>query len=403
MKSTTFALAAVSLLQLTAAQPFRRSPTQRSTLTNTNNYTGRHAHQHEKNDVVVTVVETAYAEATAGPHIVIYVDQDGKPVSTETVGAPVPTSTVAPVVASAPVATQAAQAVNVQEAAVSSATPAQTSSAAPAASSSASSSGMGFSYSPYNGDGTCKSQDQVNTDFAALPSGYSTVRVYGTDCNQVATVLSAAKSKSMKLFAGVYSLANLNSEIAIIVAAAGGDWSNFHTISIGNELVNSGSASPATVIAAMDTARGLLKTAGYTGLVVTVDTLVAALAHPELCDKSDYCAVNSHPFFDGNVVAADSGSFLTTQIANLKSKLSNQSQSIVITETGWPSQGSANSKAVPSSENQAASIASIKAAFSSSPSSVILFNTFNTMWKADTSSTFGAEKYWGFLGNCPSG
>lgn len=394
MKSTTFAITAISLLQLASAQPFRR-----------------HAHQHEKKDVVVTVVETAYAEATAAPHIVIYVDQDGKPISTETVGAPAATSTVAPVVApvATPVATSvttpAAPAVNVQEAAASSssAAPAQTSSAAPAASSSASGSGFGFSYSPYNGDGSCKTQDQVNTDFAALPSGYSTVRVYGTDCGQVATVLSAAKSKSMKLFAGVYSLANLNSEVAIIVAAAGGDWSNFHTISIGNELVNSGSASAATVIAAMETARGLLKTAGYTGPVVTVDTLVAAVAHPELCDESDYCAVNSHPFFDGNVVASESGTFLTTQIANLKSKLSNQSQSIVITETGWPSQGSANSKAVPSSENQAASIASIKAAFSSSPSSIILFNTYNTMWKSDTSSTFGAEKYWGFLGDCPSG
>lgn len=144
------------------------------------------------------------------------------------------------------------------------------------------------------------------------------VRIYGTDCNQVATVLTAAKAHGMKVFAGVYALGSLASEIAIIAKAANGDWSSFDTISIGNELVNSGTASATSVVAAIGTARGLLKAAGYTGKVVTVDTLVAARANPSLCDASDYCAVNCHPFFDGNYAAADSGKFLTEQVPTLQ-------------------------------------------------------------------------------------
>jgi len=207
----------------------------------------------------------------------------------------------------------------------------------------------------------------------------------------------------LKLFAGIYDLSTLSSEVATIVSAANGDWSSFDTISVGNELVNSGAASASVVVSAISTARGLLKAAGYTGKVVTVDTLVAARANPSLCDNSDYCAVNCHPFFDGNTVAADSGSFLNTQIPTLKAVLANQNQQVVITETGWPWKGDTNGVAVPSTANQQAALSSIKSAFTSSPGAVILFTAFNDMWKVNTAAQFNAEQYWGFAGYAPSG
>jgi exo-beta-1,3-glucanase (GH17 family) len=208
----------------------------------------------------------------------------------------------------------------------------------------------------------------------------------------------------MKLFAGIFDLSTLSSEVATIVSAANGDWSSFDTISVGNELVNSGTASASAVVADIGTARTLLKAAGYTGKVVTVDTLVAARANPSLCDASDYCAVNCHPFFDGSYAATDSGKFLQDMIPTLQDVLSNKSQQIVITETGWPWKGDSNQKAVPSLENQAAAVSSIKAAFSSSPDAVFLFTAFNTLWKTSSSAQFDAEQYWGLDGrNSPSG
>lgn len=381
----------------------------------------RHLHQHAKKDDVVTIVDTVTDTA---PEVIVYVDQNGVPYSTGTVAA----ATTAPATtAAAPAATTAAAA-PVQEAEVKVASSASStyvapaspassvvassatsvaSSSAPATSSSSSSSssessGFGLSYSPYNSDGSCKTQSQVTQDFSSI-SGYSLVRTYGTDCNQVSTVLTAAKAKGMKLFAGVFDLSTLSSEIATIVSAANGDWSSFDTISIGNELVNSGTASASTVVAAIGTARGLLKAAGYTGKVVTVDTLVAARNNPSLCDSSDYCAVNSHPFFDGNTAAEDSGSFLQAQIPTLQAVLANKNQEIVITETGWPWQGETNGKAVPSPANQASAISSIKSSFSSSPAAIILFTPYNDMWKTNSAAQFNAEQYWGFIGNSPSG
>merc|ERR1719377_8072 len=95
MKYSTF-IAALPLLQLAAAQPHRR----------------RHAHEHKlvkkDGDVVVTVVNTVYAEATDAPQVIVYVDADGKPVSTTTQGvSPAQTPAPAAPVAPAPVAPSA--------------------------------------------------------------------------------------------------------------------------------------------------------------------------------------------------------------------------------------------------------------------------------------------------------
>lgn len=488
MKTASLAVAAVSLLQIVSAQPHRKKYPPRYPFISDKFPGRRHAHavQHQnvkKEDVVVTIIDTVYAQATEVPEVWIYVDQEGNPVSTTTeyhhfaasewstahgVGptaapvvsssaeatstsvpvvqdfpvaaakssstttiavleiptstaapAPAPTSEAAPVVSSTSEAPVVVSITPVATTPIEAASPVATTSApivvvpstseaAPAPSSTSTGStasggsGFGVSYSPYNGDGTCKTQSQVDQDFAAI-SGYALIRIYGTDCNQVSTVLSAVKAKGWKLFAGVYDITNVNSEIANIVAAANNDWSSFETISIGNELVNNGGATVDAVVAAIGTARALLKSAGYTGNVVTVDTLVAARNNPVLCDASDFCAVNCHPFFDGGYVAADSGKFLTDMIPTLSAVLANKNQKIVITETGWPKQGESNKKAVPSQENQAAAVSAIKSTFASNPASIILFTAFNDMWKSNTAAQFEAEQYWGLGGNPPSG
>lgn len=356
MKTTTVALAGVSLLCLVSAQPFR----------------ARHVHQHEKKDITVQV----------------YVDQNGVPVSTTTLLNPAPTPVVAAAVAPA----------------ASSAAPAKS---APSTTSGGKGSGNGFSYSPYYANNKIKSQADIDTDIKQVPAGYSVVRIYGTDQGQTAMVLKAAKANNLKLFCGIYDLTNVAGDINTIISDVGGDWGSIDTVAVGNELVNGGKNSADEVVAAIQQAKGMLTKAGYTGPVVTTDTLVATVNAPELCDKSDYCAVNCHPFFDGNTIAQNSGKFLTDSIANLRSKLQNKDQKIVISETGWPSQGIANKLAVPSQQNQQDAISSIKAAFSSNPSGVVLFMSYNAMWKTSTAAQFDAEQYWGFLGkssvDLPSG
>jgi len=217
--------------------------------------------------------------------------------------------------------------------------------------------------------------------------------MYGVDCNQLNTIGSAAQAKGMKLFAGVYDITQTASEIAEIIAFAAGNWDSFHTISIGNELVNNGGASVSEVVAAIGVARGLLSAAGYTGKVVTVDTWNAISENPALCQASDYAAANAHAFFDSDVTSTNAGPYVLGCAQSVSQACGGMDT--MITESGWPSQGSANGMAVPSEADQAAAISSLKSTFSSN---LILFNAYNDLWKTNNAGTFGAEQYWGIYG-----
>lgn len=392
MKNALF-LSALSLAGLAAAQPSGHR---------------RHQHLHEKRQVVVT--DVSYVTASA-PDVVVYVDADGESLSTSTVGgsgsgASTSATSVAQVVvqstsSAAAAATTSAAAYSAPaytSAAASSSSAASSSASSSAASSSSSISGLvGIAYSPYSGDSSegnvgCKTAAQVAADFAMIPEGkYNLVRIYGTDCNQVENVI-AAKPASMKIFAGVYDITQVASELAVITAAAeASSWDHFHTISIGNELINSNSATVSAVVGAISTARGILS-GKFTGSIVTVDTTGAIEANPELCENSDYVAANAHPFFDATSEASNAGSWLLSSMQAVSAACGGKDT--MITETGWPWAGDSNGVAVPSPANQQTAISAIE---SSVTSNYIMFTALNDLWKAP--GYLSVEQSWGVYGN----
>lgn len=262
----------------------------------------------------------------------------------------------------------------------------------------AASSAKGISYSPYTKSGACKTAAEVKSDIAEL-SPFSIIRLYSVDCSGIQNVL-AAMSSSQKLFLGVWpiDLSSVQSDLQSAkqqVQTSSRGWSAVHTIAIGNEQVNSGQGTVQQVSTGVQTARTWLKqnAPSYNGYVVTVDTLVAVVANPALCDVSDYLAVNSHPYWDGGVQPSNSGPWLQNQISNLKNACGN-SKSILITETGWPTEGSNYGQCQPSVSNQLAAIKSINSVLADQ---VFMFTTFNDYWK--DGGAYGVEKYWGIYGD----
>ncbi|KAH2010296.1 hypothetical protein KXV97_000565 [Aspergillus fumigatus] len=253
---------------------------------------------------------------------------------------------------------------------------------------------FGITYSPYTSHGTCKTFDQINQDIEHLRH-HAFIRIYGIDCDQTKLVTQAARQHGLKVFAGVFDLHNFPDSLHYIrdaATAAGGDWSIFHTIAIGNELVNKGQNKPADVVNAVNTARGILRGAGYQGPVVTVDTFSVMLQHPELCAASDYCAANCHAFFDDNQLPETAGEYALDKARRISAAAGGKKT--VITESGWPHAGQPNGRAVPSPENQKKAIASLRKAFADDPD-LVLFTAFDDLWKSDNQWTFGAERFWG--------
>ncbi|KAI1454638.1 glycoside hydrolase family 17 protein [Annulohypoxylon moriforme] len=434
MKSLTISLTFLSLLSLSAGQPHQ------------------HAHRHKANrDIIpkggkITITGTAYSTTTEIPEVVVYVDQNNKPIhtTTETV-VYVPMSVETRKTLAPPTSTVIAPPVPTKAVSSSATTPSAPSAPSTSASSTSSTSSTskhistfepipspkssraspvpsvssvpssvpspppsppvsgggtlhGVTYSPYKGSGGCKSASEVDADFALIAKDYGVMRLYGVDCNQVATAYAAAKKYGNKLFLGIYDISSVEQSVSTMAAGVKNDWSIVDTVSVGNELVNNGGATVDQSLSALSQARSALRAAGYQGPVVIVDTFVAMLSHPELCDQSDYCAVNVHPFFDPNTGPHQAGSFITSTVSKIRSKLSDPSKRIVVTETGWPWQGEANGAAVPGMNQQSTALSSIKNAYSDSASDLILFTAFNDMWKKPEAGTFMAEQFWGMGG-----
>lgn len=254
---------------------------------------------------------------------------------------------------------------------------------------SASAGTVGITYSPYNSDGTCKSLSAVQSDLATL-GDYAIIRLYGVDCNQIANVFQAKKS-SQKLFLGIFDVSDISGAVSNIAAGvkAYGSWDDVYTVSVGNELVNMGSATPAQIGQYVAQARSDLQAAGYSGPVVSVDTHVAILANPELCQYSDYIAFNAHAYWDGTVSSGDAGPWLLLQMQRVANECGKH---VMCVESGWPHSGGNNGVAVASPSDQTSAMNSLSSVCGND---VLAFTGFDDLWKNPGPN--GVEQFWGIF------
>ncbi|KAJ8108030.1 hypothetical protein OPT61_g8457 [Boeremia exigua] len=262
---------------------------------------------------------------------------------------------------------------------------------------------FGVTYDPFTGtegNSRCKTDAEVADEFSRM-SSYKVVRIYGMGCNIVPLAVQNAQKNGQTLMGGAYLSHKGNGEdLSAVITTwkdtideyASGSWDIMKLFSVSNERLNDHDMTASEIVDAIRRGRDQLRGAGYNGPVGAVDTVPATIDNPAICEASDVVMVNCHPFFDQNTAAADAGTFVKGQIELVK-KACNTNR-VVITETGWPHQGDANGKAIPSPENQAKALASIRSEFSSD---VFIHNSFDSPWKSDWASSFNAERYWGVI------
>ncbi|KAF9701340.1 hypothetical protein EKO04_000506 [Ascochyta lentis] len=262
---------------------------------------------------------------------------------------------------------------------------------------------IGVTYDPFTGsegNSRCKTDAEVADEFSRM-SSYKSVRIYGMGCNIIPLAVQNALKNGQTLMGGAY-LSNkgngedLSSVITTWKSAidqyAKGSWDVLKLFSVENERLNDHDMTASEVVDAIRRGRDQLRGVGYEGPVGAVDTVPATIDNPSICQASDVVMVNCHPFFDPNTAAEDAGPFVKSQIERVKTACN--TDRVVVTETGWPHQGDANGKAVPSPDNQAKALASIRSEFSSD---VYIHNSFDSLWKSDWASSFNAERYWGVI------
>ncbi|KAF7195255.1 putative beta-glucosidase btgE [Pseudocercospora fuligena] len=253
-----------------------------------------------------------------------------------------------------------------------------------------------MTYTPYAENGGCQSADQVNQDIGSIKQkGFTTVRIYATDCSGLINVGNACKQHGMKLIAGIFidasGLGKAHEQLNDIANwGKQGNWNLVEMVVAGNEAVFQGAVSASDLAGFMGDVKSTLKSAGYSGPVTTTEPLNIIQANAgTLCPAMDVVAANIHPFFNGGFAASEAGDFVASQMADLEKACGGNKPAYNL-ETGWPSGGQPNGKAVPGVAEQKAAIDSIVAKVGSKSA---IFSFSNDKWKAP--GQYGVEQNFG--------
>lgn len=251
-------------------------------------------------------------------------------------------------------------------------------------------------YSPYNDDQSCKDYDSVKSDLQKIvDKNIPSIRVYGTDCNYLSTVVPIAQKLGLKINQGFWFSSTGDSSVneaaaAVVSWAQENTWDVFEFFTIGNEAINQGYMSVDELLSIMKEVRDILQDGGFEGNFTTSEPPVSFENHPELCksDMLDIVGINPHSYFDADIDASQAGSFVAGQKKIVEEICTGKK--VFITETGYPSQGNTNGLNVPSKENQAIAIKSI---LDTVGSEVTILTMYNDFWKDPGS--YGIEQYFG--------
>ncbi|MCJ1387450.1 hypothetical protein MMC18_000293 [Xylographa bjoerkii] len=252
-----------------------------------------------------------------------------------------------------------------------------------------------ITYSPYTSTGACMNSSAIASDIASIAAkGFSSIRLYSTDCNSLSAVAAAAAAHGLKLVLGIYisdsGIAGAQDQVSDITSDFEGDYSMVEMVVVGNEAIFNNYCSGAELTSFILSVRSTLREAGYTGPVTTTEPMSTMRANAaELCDILDVVGANIHAFFNSDITAAQAGAFVSSSLEELATYCPGDKE-VWNLETGWPSAGDANGHAVPGQQEQQIAIAAIVAA-AGGKSAISSF--VNDLWKAE--GDLGVEQSWG--------
>jgi glucan endo-1,3-beta-D-glucosidase len=224
----------------------------------------------------------------------------------------------------------------------------------------------GFNLQATLADGSCKTQADWAKDFstmAALPGAFTSARVYASsDCNTLANAVPAAIAAGTKILAGVWATNSdhYNAEKGALLSAVqtyGVDW--LVAISVGSEDLYRNDITASALAQQIYDVRGMMSTVSggsaiQVGHVDTSDVWVKS-ANNAVIQACDFIGVDSYPYYqnaDDNTIDNAYNEFYS-RINAVQSAVTalNSPAWIWVTESGWPTAGPSDGKAVASLAN----------------------------------------------------
>ncbi|KAG7387510.1 glycoside hydrolase 3 protein [Phytophthora pseudosyringae] len=201
----------------------------------------------------------------------------------------------------------------------------------------------------------CKSSDTIASDLKILSTITSNVRTYSlSDCD-VTGVLTAAKDLSLTVWLGVWVSEDSTVYDAEVKAfkkliSAGLIDSNVVGINVGSEAVYRGDISADQAIKYVTDFKKVMSDSDISVPVSITDIIDTFVEYPDMLKAGDIVTINQFPYWEK--IAADKAVDQFNKRIQPLLKLAGDME-VVISETGWPTGGSATNGSVASEENGA--------------------------------------------------
>ncbi|WP_394389585.1 glycosyl hydrolase family 17 protein [Shewanella woodyi] len=247
----------------------------------------------------------------------------------------------------------------------------------------------GISFSPYaegQKPGSDITEAQIKDRLDIIKPNVNWVRSFScTEGNQHTP--KVAKENGLNTLVGVWldgDLENNEKELAnaIEVARAG----HVDILAVGNEVLLRGELSEDELIAYIKRAKQALPDIeiGY------VDAYFKFEDYPKITEACDVILANCYPFWEG--CPADY-SLLYMKDMYRRAVKAGRGKRVIITETGWPNQGTAERGAIPSFDNALKYFINTYLWAEEESIEVFYFSSFDETWKIEDEGDVGA--YWG--------
>lgn len=247
----------------------------------------------------------------------------------------------------------------------------------------------GICFSPYEGaqkPGDPISEEQVRRKLALLQPYTKWIRTFScTQGNEIIPRL--AKEYGFKTLVGAWlgeDLQKNEQEISALVELAKSGYVD--VAGVGNEVMYRKELEEEVLIAYIDSVKAQLPEVpvGY------VDAYYEFTNRPKITQACDVILANCYPYWEGCGIDY---SLLYMKQMYYQAQQAAPGKRVIITETGWPSEGEALGAAMPGYENALKYFINAQNWSQSEDIEMFYFSAFDESWKVDAEGSVGA--YWG--------
>ena len=247
----------------------------------------------------------------------------------------------------------------------------------------------GICFSPYEGaqkPGDPISEEQVRRKLALLQPYTKWIRTFScTQGNEIIPRL--AKEFGFKTLVGAWlgeDLQKNEQEISALVELAKAGYVD--VAGVGNEVMYRKELEEEVLIAYIDSVKAQLPEVpvGY------VDAYYEFTNRPKITQACDVILANCYPYWEGCGIDY---SLLYMKQMYYQAQQAAPGKRVIITETGWPSEGEALGAAMPGYENALKYFINAQNWSQSEDIEMFYFSAFDESWKVDAEGSVGA--YWG--------